>query len=217
MMLCEGCVHLGLLSRPLSMNRSQQVTIPAEKDGVDMQAIIAMLRGVNVGPHNRISMDALRALYGSLKLRNAQTYVQSGNVVFASNERNLSALSERIDDAFEKTFGFRSAVILRTVPEMREVIAKNPFAEREDIEPSKLLVTFLAEELSPEAQKHLEAIKVGPEEIKARAREVYVYFPNGVGRSKLPAMMDRVLKRSGTARNWNSVTTMLEMAEQIQS
>jgi len=182
-----------------------------------MQAIIAMLRGVNVGPHNRFSMDALRALFGSLKLRNAQTYLQSGNVVFASNERNLSALCKRIDDAFEKTFGFRAAVLLRTEAEMRKVIAKNPFAERKDIEPSKLLVTSLAEDLSPEAQKQLEAIKVGPEEIKAQARELYVYFPNGVGRSKLPVMMDRVLKRSGTARNWNSVTKMLEMAEQIQS
>ena len=182
-----------------------------------MQAIIAMLRGVNVGPHNRFSMDALRALFGSLKLRNAQTYLQSGNVVFASDERNLSALCKRIDDAFEKTFGFRAAVILRTAAEMRKVISKNPFAERKDIEPSKLLVTFLAEDLSPEAQKQLEAIKVGPEEINAQARELYVYFPNGVGRSKLPAMMDRVLKRSGTARNWNSVTKMLEMAEQIQS
>lgn len=182
-----------------------------------MQAIIAMLRGVNLGPHNRISMDALRALYGSLKLRNAQTYVQSGNVVFSSNERNLSALSRRIDEAFEKTFGFRAAVILRTAAELWEVIAKNPFAGRKDVEPNKLLVTFLAEELSPEARKQLEAIKVGLEEIKAHARELYVYFPNGVGRSKLPAAMDRVLKRSGTARNWNSVTTLQEMAEQIES
>jgi len=181
-----------------------------------MQAIIAMLRGVNVGPHKRISMNALRALYGSLKLRNAQTYVQSGNVVFASNERKLSALCKRIDDAFEKTFGFRTAVILRTAAEMREVIAKNPFAERKDIQPNKLLVTFLAEEISPEAQNQLEAIKVGPEEIKAYSRELYVYYPNGVGRSKLPAVMDRAMKKAGTARNWNSVTRMLEMAEQIQ-
>jgi uncharacterized protein (DUF1697 family) len=143
--------------------------------------------------------------------------VQSGNVVLASNERNLSALAKQIDDAFEKAFGFRAAVTLRTAPEMRAVIAKNPFAERKDIQPNKLLVTFLADELSPEAQKQLEAIKVGTEEIKAGARELYVYFPNGVGRSKLPAVLDRVQKKAGTARNWNSVTKLLEMAEQIQS
>jgi len=182
-----------------------------------MQAIIAMVRGVNVGPHNRISMEALRALYGSLDLQNVQTYVQSGNVVFTSNERNLNALAKRIDDAFEKTFGFRAAVILRTAREIRTVIAKNPFAARDDIQPNRLLVTFLKEELSPEAQKQLELTKVGPEEIKALARELYVYYPHGMGRSKLPAVMDRVLKKAGTARNWNSVTTLLEMAERIQS
>ena len=182
-----------------------------------MQAIIAMLRGVNVGPHNRISMEALRALYGSLGLQNAQTYVQSGNVVFTTNERNLSALAKRIDDAFEKTFGFRAGVILRTAREMQAVIAKNPFAARKDVQPNKLLVTFLKEELNPEAQKQLGLTQVGPEEIKAHARELYVYCPRGMGRSRLPAVMDWVLKKAGTARNWNSVTTLLEMAEQIQS
>jgi uncharacterized protein (DUF1697 family) len=181
-----------------------------------MQAIIAMLRGVNVGPHNRISMQALRTLCSSLLLQNAQTYVQSGNVVFTSHERNLIALAKRIEDAFEQTFGFRILVILRTASEMQSVIAKNPFAKRKEIEPGKLLVTFLSEELSSEARKQLEEAKVGPEEIRAQARELYVYFPNGMGRSKLPAVMDRVLKKTGTARNWNSVTRMLEMAEGIQ-
>jgi len=182
-----------------------------------MQAIIAMLRGVNVGPHNRLSMEALRALYGSLELRNAQTYVQSGNVVFTTNERNLSALARRIDDAFEKTFGFRAAVFLRTAAEMRAVIAKNPFAKRKDVPPNKLLVMFLAEELSPEERQQVEAIKVGAEEIKAYTRELYVYYPEGMGRSKLPAAMGRVLKKAGTMRNWNSVTELLDMAEQTQS
>jgi len=182
-----------------------------------MQAIIAMLRGVNVGPHNRLRMEALRALYGSLELRNAQTYVQSGNVVFTANERNLGALAQRIDDAFEKTFGFRAAVFLRTAAEMRAVIAKNPFAKRKDVQPNKLLVMFLAEALSPEEQKQVEAIKVGPEEIKPYPREVYIYYPDGMGRSKLAPAMGRVLKKAGTMRNWNSVTELLEMAEQIQS
>jgi uncharacterized protein (DUF1697 family) len=181
-----------------------------------MQAVIAMLRGVNVGSHNRISMEALRSLCGSLGLRSVQTYVQSGNVVFTSKEGNLKALAKRIENALEEEFGIRAAVILRTAAEMQAVIAKNPFAERKEIEPNKLLVTFLAEELSPEALTQLEATRVGPEEVKAQGRELYVYFPHGMGRSKLPAVMDRVLKKTGTARNWNSVTQMLEMADKIQ-
>src|SRR5271157_5797173 len=98
-----------------------------------MQTIIAMLRGVNVGGHNPISMQALRAFCGSLDLQGAQTYVQSGNVVFRSKERNLSALAKRFEDAFEKTFGFRAQLVLRTAAEMRTVIANSPFAARKEI------------------------------------------------------------------------------------
>ena len=181
-----------------------------------MQAIIAILRGVNVGGHNRISMEALRALCGSLDLQGAQTYVQSGNVVFRSKERDLSALAKRFEDAIEKTFGFRTPLVLRTAAEMRTVIRNNPFAARKEIEPGKFHVIFLTEELSPEARKHLEAAKVGPEEVKTSAREVFVYYPTGMGKSKLPALMERILKKAGTARNWNSVTNLLEMAERMQ-
>jgi len=181
-----------------------------------MQAIIGILRGVNVGGHNLISMQALRDLCGSLGLENAQTYVQSGNVVFTSRERNLQALAQRIEAALEKAFGFHAAVILRTAAEMRRVIAQNPFAKRSDVEPNKLHVTFLAEGIGAEVQRQLEAIQVGPEEIKAQAREVYVYYPHGMGQSKLPAAMERVLKKTGTARNWNSVARLLEMAARLE-
>ena len=181
-----------------------------------MTAIIGMLRGVNVGPHNRMNMEALRALCGSLDLEDVETYVQSGNVVFRSKERNLSTLAKRFEDAFEKKFGFRAPLILRTAAEMRTVIRNNPFAERKEIEPGKFHVIFLTEELSPEARKQLETTKVGPEEIKAHAREVFVYYPNGMGRSKLPPVMERILKKAGTARNWNSVTNLLEMADKLE-
>lgn len=181
-----------------------------------MPAIIAMLRGVNVGPHNRIKMEDLRALCGSLKLQNAQTYVQSGNVVFTSKEQILPALAKRIEDAIEKKFGFRAAVILRTAAEMRAVVKKNPFAKRE-FDPAKLAVMFLTDELSIDIRKQLEAIKVGPEELKAYPRELYVYFPDGMGRSKLSPAIDRIIKKTGTGRNWNSVMNLLEMAEKLEA
>ena len=104
-----------------------------------MAVIISMLRGVNVGGHNKIKMDALRALYESMKLREAQTYVQSGNVIFRTDERDIALLTKRIEDGIERKLGFRPNVILRTAAAMREVIARNPFAKRRGIEPSKLL------------------------------------------------------------------------------
>ncbi len=182
-----------------------------------MAVIISMLRGVNVGGHNKIKMDALRALYASLKLRDAQTYVQSGNVIFRTDERDVSRLTKRIEDGIERKFGFRPSVILRTVGEMREVVARNPFAKRRGIEPSKLLVSFLASDPGEEAREKVRQMKGDPEELRIEGRELYIYFPNGIGRSKLPwAGLGKMLKTAGTGRNWNSVRKMLEMAEGME-
>ena len=88
-----------------------------------------MLRGINVGSHNRITMDALSALYRSLELREPETYVQSGNVVFTTGERNLVKLGKVIETGIERRFGFRPQVILRTTSDLRDVVARNPFCE----------------------------------------------------------------------------------------
>src|SRR5579864_1317366 len=112
-----------------------------------MQVAISMLRGINVGGHKIVKMESLRAMYESLGLRDAQTYVQSGNVVFRTAARDLAPLAKRIESKIEQTFGFRPGVMLRTSSELREVIRRNPFAKRKGIEPGKLLVTFLAAEI----------------------------------------------------------------------
>ena len=181
-----------------------------------MTAMICLLRGVNVGGHNQIKMDALRDLCESLKLCNAQTYIQSGNVVFQTRERDTAKLAAKIESAIEKKHGFRPDVILRTAPEVRELIARNPFAKRKEIEPAKLIVTFLATELSAESQAALLALKPQPEELRLNGREVYVYFPDGMGSSKFTPILSRTLKNKGTARNWNSVLKLLEMAEALE-
>ena len=151
-----------------------------------MPVVICLLRGVNVGGHNKIKMDALRALFESLNLREAQSYVQSGNIVFRTGEQDLSDLASRIELAIEKTFGFRPGVILRTASELRDVVAKNPFAKRRDIEPAKLLVTFLAGEPAAEARSNLLKLKTDPEELHLHGREIYVHYPNGMSRTKIP-------------------------------
>jgi uncharacterized protein (DUF1697 family) len=182
-----------------------------------MAVIISMLRGVNVGGHNKIKMEALQALYESLKLQDAQTYVQSGNVIFRSEERDMARLAKRIEDGIERKFGFRPDVILRTTAEMREVVARNPFAKRRGIEPGKLLVSFLASDPGEEGREKLRQMKCDPEELRFEGREIYIYFPNGAGRSKLPwAGMGKMLKTTATGRNWNSVTKMLAMAEGLE-
>ena len=183
-----------------------------------MPVMISLLRGVNVGGHNQIKMEALRSLYSSLKLQNAQTYVQSGNVVFGATDRGLARLANRIEEAIEDKFGFRPDVILRSVAELRAVVAANPFAKRRDIHPGKLLVTFLAAEPRPEGFAAVRKLKTDPEELHLRAREAYIYFPNGAGRSKFPwANLGKLLGVPATARNWNTVLKLLELAESMDA
>lgn len=183
-----------------------------------MPVIISMLRGVNVGGHNKIKMEALRALYESLGLRDPQTYVQSGNVVFRTDKRDLAKLAKHIENAIERGFGFRPAVILRTSAELRDAIARNPFATRSGIEPSKLLVNFLVSDPGAETRDKVLSLKTDPEKLRMEGRELYIYFPNGMARPKMSwAVLEKTLKTPGTGRNWNSVTKLLEMAERMEA
>jgi uncharacterized protein (DUF1697 family) len=176
-----------------------------------------MLRGVNLGGHHKIKMDALRALYVSLKLEDPATYVQSGNVIFRTKENKAGQLAKTIQSGIERKFGFRPEVILRTADELRRAVTANPFAGRRDIEPSKLLVTFLSAEPAAQANDKLAGFKDHPEELHLKGRELYIYFPNGVGKTRLPwASVEKLLGTPGTARNWNSVAKMLQMAEEME-
>jgi uncharacterized protein (DUF1697 family) len=182
-----------------------------------MPVFISMLRGVNVGGHNKIKMDALRDLYSSNGLRDPKTYLQSGNVVFRTNKADETAIAKRIQDGIENTFGFRPEAMLRSASEMRSVIAANPFANRKNMEPNKLIVSFLSRTPASEIREKINSIKADPEEIRLHGRELYIYFPDGMGRSKLVPVLDRILKTCATARNWNSVTKMLEIAEHLEA
>ena len=183
-----------------------------------MPVVISLLRGVNVGGHHMIKMDALRALYESLGLRDPQTYVQSGNVVFKTQERDLVRLGRRIEDGIERTFGFRPHVIVRTPSELRSVIARNPFAKRRGIEPNRLLVTFLAGLPTREARDKALNLKADLEELRLDDREFYMYFPSGLARPKLTWLsVEKVLQTPGTGRNWNTVTKLLEIAEKLEA
>ena len=182
-----------------------------------MPAVICLLRGVNVGGHGKIKMDVLRALCESVGLESPQTYIQSGNVVFKTKERNLKQLARKLGDAIEGKAGFRPDIILRTAAELAETLAKNPFAKRRDLNPAKLLITFLAEEPSTAALKELAEIKTDPEEMKIKGHEVFIYFPDGMGRSKFPwPRVGKILGSTGTGRNWNTANKLLEMAKKLE-
>jgi uncharacterized protein (DUF1697 family) len=171
---------------------------------------ISLLRGINVGGHHK--------LYESLGLRRAQTYVQSGNVVFRTDARDFTRLSNRIADALEQRFAFRPGVILRTAADLRAVIAANPFASRRDLDPSKLLVQFLASEPPADARERILRIEAEPDELRMEGRELYIYYPNGMARPKVAwTVIERKLQTPCTGRNWNTVRKLLEMAESLDA
>jgi len=184
-----------------------------------MPVLIALLRGVNVGGHNKIKMETLREICVSLKCESPQTLLQSGNVLFKTN-RNTAKLAESLETAIERKLGFRPSVLLRAASDLRTMIARNPFAERRGIDPGKLVVCFLAGEPNAQAKKELMAMDIEPEELHVIGHELYIYFPNGQARPKLSwPRVDKILGpcAPATARNWNTVTKLLQLAESLEA
>jgi uncharacterized protein (DUF1697 family) len=181
-----------------------------------MPVIVSLLRGVNVGGH-QVKMEALRALYESLGLRRVQTFIQSGNVVFTTQAKDRERLARRLEEAIEKAFGFSCGVVLRSTGEMRDALARNPFAGRTNIDPAKLLVTFLAADPDPEGCARVRALNIQPEELHIDGREVYIYFPNGMARPKVSwHLIGKSLKTTGTGRNLTTVRKLIAMAEELE-
>lgn len=176
---------------------------------------ISLFRGINVGGHNKIRMDDLKKVHEDLGLQDVVLYIQSGNVVFKSNSTDTAKISAQIKESVEKTFGFSVEVMVRTADELQAIIAKNPFADQQDKELKWIVVFFLATRPSNSAQEDLLKTYTGPEEIFVRNNEVYIYYPDGIGRSKLTnTLLEKKLKTAGTARNWNTVLQLQKMIQQ---
>jgi uncharacterized protein (DUF1697 family) len=182
-----------------------------------MAVVIAMLRGVNVGGHHKLSMESLRKHCTGFGLEAVQTYIQSGNLVFRDSG-DPSTLTQRLEGGIEAKFGFRPPVVLRTAPEMRKTIAKNPFAGRSGIDPSRLLVLFMAASPARAALKQVLAMPCEPEELRASGRELYIYYSEGMARPKIPLVrIEKTLQCASTGRNWNTVLKLAAMAEALEA
>jgi uncharacterized protein (DUF1697 family) len=180
-----------------------------------MTVFVSMLRAVNVGGTSRIKMESLRAAYESAGLRDVQSLLQSGNVLFRSRVKDRSQLARRIAQEIERRFGLHVEVLIRTLAELESIFERSPvLSPRADL--SKLLVMFLSSVPDARAQAALLKWHKGPEMLEIRGPEVYLYYPNGVGRSKLStAVIESHLDTIGTARNWNTLTRLLEAGQSI--
>jgi uncharacterized protein (DUF1697 family) len=172
---------------------------------------VALLRGVNVGGHNKIPMAELRKVCASLGFASVTTYIQSGNVVFRADGR-AEELADRLRAAIAERFGCDVPIVLRTATDLDRVLAGNPFTHADE-DTSRLHVGFLAGVPSAETVAAMPPKPPGRESFHVAGGEVYLLYPDGMGRSKLTtAYFDRALGTTMTARNWRTVTRLAEMA-----
>jgi uncharacterized protein (DUF1697 family) len=180
-----------------------------------MTIFISLLRGINVSGQKIIRMAHLKALYEELGFKDAQTYIQSGNVVFRTSGQNPKVLEDRIRKALAASFGFDVPVAVRNSQEWQTVIAEQPF---EDIagalDGSRVLVAFLSEVPSLEAVTNLLTYANPPEKLVVRGRQAYLHCPGGLGKSKLSnGLIEKTLNVESTTRNWNTVLRIQAMSK----
>ena len=179
-----------------------------------MTTCVSLFRGINVGGNRIVPMNELKSLHEALGFRDVITYIQSGNVVFTSDETDPARLAQQIEESFAQKFGFRSQVMVRTSAELEEIIASNPFQKQPQKESKWVLVLFLATHPESTALEDLKKSYSGPEEMYLTDQELFVYYSGGVGRSKLTLpLIEKKLKTVGTGRNWNTVLRLREMMQ----
>jgi uncharacterized protein (DUF1697 family) len=174
---------------------------------------IVLLRGINLGSRNRIAMPALRDALEAEGFDHVRTYVQSGNVVLSSDAKP-DAVARTVERMINEHFGLDIAVVIRTRDELAEVVKRNPLGDVAE-DPKRYQVSFLAQELEADVIEKLNAVAAESERLVAIGRELYAWHPNGVARSKLwGRLAGKGLGVTATARNWTTVTALLEMADE---
>ena len=173
---------------------------------------VALLRAINLGARNRVSMPDLRELLTELGYGDVKTLLQSGNVVLTSR-LSPARLERDLQRQIAEGLGVDTPVVVRTRDELAAVVERDPFGAVVD-EPKRYQVTFLAEEPSDGAARELAAADVEPERIELIGRELYTWHPDGIQRSKVDRLRTGKRLPPGTARNWNTVTKLLELADE---
>jgi uncharacterized protein (DUF1697 family) len=173
---------------------------------------IVLLRGINLGSRNRVAMPKLREALGEAGFEDVKTYVQSGNVVLSSRALPKT-VARKVEQTIAEAFGLEIDVVVRTRDELAETVRRNPLG-KVATDPKRYQVSFLEAEPDPEVVQKLAASAVASERFVHVGRELYAWHPEGVARSKLWAQLaGPKLGVTATARNWTTVTKLLELAD----
>ena len=174
----------------------------------------ALLRGINVGGNKKVPMADLRAMTAKLGFEDPKTLLQSGNLVFTAKSQPMAKLEELLEAATKKHIGVECSYLLRSAEDWAKIVAANPFRAQAKADPAHLAVTLCREAPAPAALKALEAEVRGDEAFKVVGRELFVWYPDGMGTSKLAiALSKNRLGTICTARNWNTVMKVSALLE----
>jgi uncharacterized protein (DUF1697 family) len=172
---------------------------------------VVLLRGINIGPRNRIAMAELRAALEETGFADVRTYLASGNAVLTSRSKPES-VARKVEQLVSDRFGLEIPVVVRTRAELAQVVERNPLAEVAT-DPKRYQVSFLSAEVGAETVRELEAAAAAGERIVAIGREAYAWHPDGIARSPLwNALAGKKLGVTATARNWATVEALLQLA-----
>ena len=177
-----------------------------------MPRYVALLRSVNVAGHGRLAMADLRASFDALGYSEVSTYIQTGNVLFATSSKSEKAVVAAIEEQLASDFGESPAVLLRTVPELLRVGGASPYPNK-GADPARHHVTFLAQVPSKAVLASLDSLPPsGKDELVVDGREIYVHTPNGYNETKYTgSFLERRLGMVSTTRNWNTVTKLCQL------
>jgi len=180
-----------------------------------MNPYIAFLRGVNMAGHNSLKMNDLAELFVSLGFKDARTYIQSGNVVFTDlSGKSINELAVIIEMAIFNKFNFTIPAMIREVDDLKKILRINPFSNEENFNPGRMAFILLHEKTTPDQINKVRDVDYPPDKFKVIESEIFVYCPNGFGKSKLYTnFFEKKMGVTGTARNWNTINTVLQMAE----
>ena len=174
------------------------------------RVMVGLFSGLNVGGNRKVPMAELRVLLGELGLEGVSTHLQSGNTVFRVGRQTDGEVVRQVEDAFAQRFGFASRAMVREIGWLRDMVGGNSFPAEE---PTKLHAFVLEHAPAAADVDALAARNTGSERFLLRGDVLYLWTPEGFGRSKFAARIPRDLKVAATARNWRTVLTLLDMAE----
>lgn len=180
-----------------------------------MTVAVSLLRGINVGGHKKIKMADLREAYVSMGFRKVRTLMQTGNVIFESDETDLARVKAQLEAGINEASGFDVSVIMRSPIAFETIFNRHPFTDAQLDKPGKIVVVFLSEAPSPQAVEDLRESNSGREIIWADGSELFVFYTDGQARSKLNnSRIERALGLHATARNWNTCNRISKLLKE---